>query len=247
MAIYFLSDLHLRDSESAATLRFCSFLNHEVKVSDTLILGGDVFDLFVGNKQVFLDRFSNILRALESLGRSGTNILYLEGNHDFHLEAAFQEMPGVRVFRGSYSAEIEGVKVCVSHGDEIDREDYGYRFLRFITRAWLFQIFLRIMPGAWLAALGNWSSDKSRKYNGVERQNTAAVDRTKRLFREFAAAQVSAGVRFVFLGHSHIRDHECFPGGAEYVNLGYSSQELLYARYSPPGEGLQLLRYTAVN
>ena len=73
VTFHYFSDLHI---ESGDDPLFGSLLRLIQKASrgDTLILAGDLFDLFVGSKPVFLDRFGPFFSELESAGFRGVQI-----------------------------------------------------------------------------------------------------------------------------------------------------------------------------
>lgn len=243
MRVFFLSDLHLRSGTDDASRRFARFLREVPAAGDTLILGGDIFDLFVGNKPVFRRKFAEVLAALGALAGRGARVYYLEGNHDFHVRGVFQGEPGLEVLTDEFSLDLHGKQILVSHGDLIDPDDHGYRLLRKVTRHPLFRAFVGIFPGAWINAIGNASSKKSREYNHTDAGGEAGRARLRKLYLDFARAKVAEGFDHVLVGHSHLRDQvviETPDKTGEYVNLGFSSRELLYACLEPGAQAFSL-------
>jgi UDP-2,3-diacylglucosamine hydrolase len=232
VTVFYLSDLHLTDGDSPAAIRLADFLHSRPVKGDTVILGGDVFDLFIGAKTVFRRKFALVLGAIRALDERGVEVYYLEGNHDFHVGEVFGGWEGVRVETGDFEIQADGARIYVSHGDLIDEEDRGYRLLRAITRSLPFQIFLRAIPGAIVDGLGKWSSRTSRRYNNAEKVDDARAQRLRALYLAFAHQQVAAGARHVLVGHSHLADQVTISvsgNRGEYLNLGFSSDVLLYA------------------
>lgn len=226
MRVFFLSDLHLSDGKSPSTRRFEKFLRTELAGGDLLILGGDIFDLFVGNKEVFRRRFEGVLAAIGGLRDRGISIYYLEGNHDFHLAGVFS--PEVNLAADAFSVNVNNRDIWVAHGDLIDPDDRGYRFLRWFTRLAPLRWLVRALPGAWIDGIGRRSSHESRKYNNIERGGSANHERLRRLYLEYAEEKARNGYRHILLGHSHLRDQVSLPDGAEYLNLGISVDSLVY-------------------
>jgi len=236
MKAYFLSDLHLQTGSDAASQRFAKFLTTVPQPGDLLLLGGDIFDLFVGNKSVFRAKHAGVLAALASVAKSDVEIHYLEGNHDFHVQRAFAKLRNFHVHAEDFFREWQGTKIYVSHGDQIDPEDRGYHLLRGVTRNFFFRLLLSLFPGAWLDALGAASSRKSRQYNHEDAGGQPGRERLRALYANFARTKVAEGFNHVLIGHSHLRDQIELEAGnerGEYVNLGFSREALLYAELSP--------------
>ena len=242
MQVFYISDLHLRPNSSAQIERFIQFLKIPQK-NDVLILGGDIFDLFVGDKKIFINCFSNIIQAVQDCSGRGVCAYYLEGNHDFHLSGVFANQKNFYLYTDDFHFQFGGKKFWISHGDLIDKEDYGYRFLRFVTRTTPIKGLIKVLPEGFFVKLGRWSSKQSRKYNSVEIMSEPRIDRTKLLFREFAQAKFEQGYDFVFIGHSHIYDQlllELRGRRQEYLNLGFHAEKLLYAKYTFSGRGIEV-------
>ena len=69
-------------------------------------------------------------RRFARLREAGTEIVFVEGNHDFHLGPFFRETLGCRVLPDGGAVEIDGRRVYLAHGDLVDSTDRGYRLLR---------------------------------------------------------------------------------------------------------------------
>jgi UDP-2,3-diacylglucosamine hydrolase len=245
MRIFFTSDLHLSDASPEKNSNFIQFLQKELVPGDCLILGGDIFDLFIGRGAFFQKKYSLIIRVLKDAMARGVSIRYVEGNHDFLLGKLFLGSLGdweVWPERG-WVNHPQG-KVYVEHGDLIDSEDYGYRLLRFFTRSLMGKILIKALPDWVLANIGEWSSKQSRKYNNLDRVPTAKREHTQKLFTKYAKAKLSAGARYVFMGHSHLPQYEVFlDGSGWYVNVGFHEKKIPYALIQSEGEAPKLLAF----
>ena len=71
MPLYVVSDLHIRGSEDPLYRSLLGLLRDRARPGDTLVLAGDVFDLFVGNKQVFRERYRQFLAEVETASKRG--------------------------------------------------------------------------------------------------------------------------------------------------------------------------------
>jgi UDP-2,3-diacylglucosamine hydrolase len=231
MRVFFLSDIHIRAAGDAPSIRLEKFLQSKPASGDLLILGGDIFDLFIGNKKYFREKHRVVLSALQDTARRGVKVHYLEGNHDFHVGRVIGASGAV-----VHAEDFSVGEIFVSHGDMIDPEDKGYRFLRRATRHPVFRAFLWCLPGAWIDAIGGASSKKSRQYNHEDAAGEPGRARLRALYLNFAKEKVRAGFRHVLVGHSHLRDQITIQEGekaGEYINLGFSSHSLPFAVLEP--------------
>ena len=85
MRLFVVSDLHIRETHEPCYLSLVHFLNEDVRPGDIVVLAGDLFDLFVGNKSIFIDQYQLFLSALRKACDQGVQIHYIEGNHDFFM------------------------------------------------------------------------------------------------------------------------------------------------------------------
>lgn len=234
MSFYYVSDLHLINATDKKTKLFVKFLREVPKDDDILVLGGDIFDLFVGNKEPFIEEFKEVLDAIKSLGRDKIRVVYIEGNHDFHLKNVLPQNEHFIVDDKNFQVRYNDFRIYIEHGDLINKEDYGYLFLRILFRSLPFRVLLFLLPGFVVRKIGEWSSKKSRKYtDGINEKNNR-TEHTRKLFCEFAEDLIADGIDLVLLGHSHLADHlqlEAKNGAkGTYINLGYSSSNIPYLR-----------------
>jgi UDP-2,3-diacylglucosamine hydrolase len=237
MALHYISDLHIRNSSEPKARAFIAYLDNEIKAGDLLILGGDVFDLLVGDKTFFREQFAAEIKAISAVADRGAEVRYLEGNHDFHLSGIFAEKKKLIVEKEDFSLIWQGRRVHVAHGDLLNPKDYGYRLLRFVTRTWFCRLLIFLMPGSWIAGIGNWSSGKSRKYSEQNRENETRWHSTRELFRSYAKAKAGEGEQLILIGHSHIIDFQEYAGPsgpAKYCNLGFLPEAVPYLVWQGP-------------
>lgn len=115
----FVSDVHLgfRSCEAAALLGFLRNLR-----TDRLVLVGDIVDLWSLKRSVYWpESHQEVLRTLLALARSGTEVVYVPGNHD----AGFREFcgieaAGIAVHRELVHRAADGRRYLVVHGDLFD-------------------------------------------------------------------------------------------------------------------------------
>ncbi len=236
MKFFYVSDLHLLRGSDSRTELFVQFLNEVPKPGDSLVLGGDIFDMFIGNKRPFVEDFKVVLTALSELSSRGVKVYYLEGNHDFHLEKALPLNENFIVDDKRFFIEYQDHKILIEHGDLLNPNDYGYRLLRFVTRTKLFKCLLYLVPGFAVRMIGDWSSRKSRKYTTNAFGGDERSSQTRTMFKNFAEEKINEGMHLVLLGHSHLADFIEMEGNnghkGTYINLGYSSSSIPYLEVS---------------
>ncbi len=234
-----ISDLHIAGAQDPIYRRFLAFLRTQTHPGDTVVFLGDIFDLFVGNKPIFLQEYHEFFQLIASLGRnSGIEFHYLEGNHDFLLEAVFVQWSFFHSHTADFSLEIAEKKFYFTHGDEVNRQDYGYLFLRWLLRSWMARLLVRCLPGAWLDACGKSWSRLSRSHSSPARslERTAGL---RKLYRSFAAERLAQGFDFVVAGHCHDLDEMFFLIGervGQYINVGFPRLHGSFLSWAP-GEG----------
>jgi UDP-2,3-diacylglucosamine hydrolase len=88
MTLYAVSDLHIRDEHDPLYPPLLALLRERAMPGDQVVLAGDIFDVFVGDKPEFTERYAEFLRAARAAAARGVRVDYLEGNHDFLLGRA---------------------------------------------------------------------------------------------------------------------------------------------------------------
>lgn len=226
MRLLVVSDLHIWGPEDPVYHSLLKLIRSHAKPADDLVLAGDIFDLFVGNKGVYRQRYSEFFTALREAGDRGVRLHYIEGNHDFLIRRAFAKIPGLRVYPHEVKLEIGGKRIFVAHGDTVDQKDLAYRALRLFFRSPLMKGLVLAMPGRLLDRIGRKSSETSRAAKPVL-ASEMPIERAQYLrkcYRSYAAERLAEGYDFVVMGHCHDLDEMRFKVGdrqGQYVNVGY--------------------------
>jgi UDP-2,3-diacylglucosamine hydrolase len=232
-----VSDLHVRGEEDPLYHSLLSLLA-TAGAGDTVVLAGDVFDLFVGNKALFRDRYAEFAAALQDAGERGARMHYIEGNHDFLIRRAFGGIRGLTIHPHHVSIQLQGKRFFFAHGDTVDRRDYGYRALRTFFRSPVMKALVAVAPGEWLDAFGKKSSGLSSRAK-PRRPEELPIERAERLrkaYRSYAAEKLGEGYDFVVLGHCHDLDEMKFRIGereGQYVNVGYPRVHQSFLLWEP--------------
>lgn len=223
MRALFLADAHLRQPTDKNYRALLSFLDTQGGRVDILVLLGDIFDFWIGNGEV-LAAHAPMIEALKRLKERGTQLVYVEGNHDFHLGPVFTERLGCRVLADGGTLELDGRKVFLAHGDLANPRDKGYLRLRRIFRSKAFALLVRHLPTGLLQRFARLASRESRKTSSGKRHRWPATE----LLKAHARQHFDTGHQVVVTGHFHQPFHTRQPEG-ELVALGDWIEQFSYA------------------
>ena len=149
MRVIFIADAHLVSSEDPNYRLLLRFLSELTGKLDTLYVMGDLFDFWLGFPSHPYPQYDEVLDALERLVQGGCRLVYYEGNHDFHLGTIFSERLKAEIHTGPAIECVQGKRLYICHGDQINRADRFYRLLRFLLRTRLVAAGIRYVPPAW--------------------------------------------------------------------------------------------------
>lgn len=242
MRAIFIADAHLVSPDDANFQLLLRFLREQEGRLDVLYVVGDLFDFWVGFPSHPFKQYSTVLDALERLVASGCRLVYYEGNHDFHLGAIFSQRLKAEVHTGPAIETVQGKRLYICHGDQINRGDHSYRLLRFLLRSRTAAASVHKFPPAWASAIREYLQKRSRAGYRVK---TARWD-YHRIITDFAQSLQEQGCDGLVTGHFHLALHEQIPGtGFTVLSLGdwmelftYGEMldgELRLATYSPAG------------
>lgn len=208
MRAIFLADAHLKgpgDHNYKMLLRFLRNLEGQV---DTLYILGDLFDFWLGFPSNPFRQFDSVLDALERLVSGGCRLVYLEGNHDFHLGAVFTKRLRAEVFTGPAVVTIQGKRIYLCHGDQINREDGNYRLLRYLLRSRLVAASVGCFPPEWALVIKERLQRRSQASYHVKSYRWNYPE----IIRSFAGQLQRQGVDGMVTGHFHIALDESLAG-----------------------------------
>jgi UDP-2,3-diacylglucosamine hydrolase len=162
---HIVSDLHLGVARAETERLFESYLSAITGKVRTLVINGDLFDFWFEWKTVIPRRGFRTLAALAALRESGTEILYIAGNHDCWGGDVLRDDVGVDYHIGPWEGSIGPWRVRVEHGDGLrEVEDRKYRMVRPIMRSPMAISLFRKLHPDWATRLASGSSNASRTY-----------------------------------------------------------------------------------
>ncbi len=250
MTAYFVSDIHLKTPTESKALLLERFLFQLIQQASAarnttgstdapthLFLVGDIFDLWIGSHRYFRRRFEKLVGLVRDLVRLGVEVHFFEGNHDLHLTDFWQGEIGVRVHTDSeyfdlplsLGSSLVGAlggkfRVRVEHGDLINPDDSGYRFLRWLLRTPVIRGLALNLPEKLVTAIGERASAASRDYTSGD--GAKAIDHRdvpKMIHTYVKRAYHDEPFDLIITGHVHIQDDFTFEAAGKVVrsvNLG---------------------------
>ena len=87
LALIVASDVHIRTEHDERYHLLCQLVESAKKTgAKSLVLNGDIFDFFFGWGHYFRQKYSRLLAALDELAKTGAEVWFVEGNHEFGLD-----------------------------------------------------------------------------------------------------------------------------------------------------------------
>lgn len=197
----FLSDLHLGSAHCHAEelARFLAGLRCK-----RLYLVGDIIDLWWmrARRSHWNAAHNRVIEQLHRIARSGTELLYLPGNHDLPLRRACGLMlPQMQVRRRAIHALRDGRRLLVTHGDEFDAVTHFGGFQERFGD-WLYE---RILTGNRLVNLAR--RRLGLRYWSLARFLKAQSGAAERFIERFVQAGIAdarrRGLDGIVCGHIH--------------------------------------------
>lgn len=225
MRTIFIADAHLISPEDANYRLLLSFLRELEGNVETLYIVGDLFDFWLGFPSQPFKQYDALLDALERLVVRGCRLVYFEGNHDFHIGAVFSRRLKAEVHAGPVTELVQGKRLYLCHGDQINRKDYSYRLLRFVLHSRLVAASVSHFPPSWALIIRDRLQKRSRAGYTVK---TFRWDYRKILL-DFARSIRSQGCNGLVSGHFHLALCETIPGSDfSVLSLGDWMEQFTY-------------------
>ncbi len=237
----FIADAHLGRPWDFNYRTLLGFLDGLKGNTDILFILGDLFEFWTGYKNVPFTQYLPVLEMLREIKESGTNIVYFEGNHDFHMGPFFEKTLRAEIYRAPRVLVVNGKKVYLCHGDEIIDNDYGYRVLRFLLHNSLTGILLPLVPYRLTSFVADRMSRLSSRNHG-ERNRKWDYEA---ILRSFAAKKFESGCDVVISAHFHapyMHHAETEKGEKILLSLGDWKTQFSYGEWAD--DSLALRKFT---
>ena len=220
-----IADAHLGTPNDLNYQRLLAFLKSLEGEVDTLVLLGDLFE-FWSNFRTVPPSYRPLVQQLEEMSRSGTEIVWVEGNHDFHLKRYFGKQPNFRILPDGGMIHLGETPVYVAHGDLVDPHNSGYLRLRGILRSRFVAILTGFLPIPLLEKIATRMSRESKK----RRRSYNRQAELEPLLEGHAAPWLARGAKAVVTGHYHTPIHKQLEQG-DIISLGDWIHDFSYAEH----------------
>lgn len=199
MRAIFIADAHLKKPDDPNYRKLLEFLESITGKTDILIIAGDFFEFWIGDEPQAFPHYAPAIEALNKLCKSGTKIIYIEGNHDFHLGGYFSRELGADVHPDEATLELDGRRIYLCHGDLINKKDYGYMALRFIFRNRFTRLLVKLLP----YSLPAWVAQRLGDHSKGKHKATAARWDASGITGDFAMKRAAEGFDLIVTAHYH--------------------------------------------
>ncbi|MBL7827853.1 MAG: UDP-2,3-diacylglucosamine diphosphatase [Saprospiraceae bacterium] len=142
----------------------------------TLVLNGDIFDMWYFKKRFFPKEHLEVVRRLLKMAVTGTKIYYLTGNHDDVLRKFGEMTLGMIHLRNKMVFQVDGKKHWVFHGDVFDPS---------------------VQRARWLARLGSEGYDLLIRINRLVNKTRALFGLKPSSFSAKVKKGVKSAVRYI--------------------------------------------------
>jgi UDP-2,3-diacylglucosamine hydrolase len=123
---YFISDLHLSESEPALTELFYRFLADHAPQMQALYILGDFFDAWIGDDD---DRpLAHAVAAALTQTAGTAKVFFMHGNRDFLLGSAYAQRCGMALL--PEILPVNEARIVLCHGDHLCTQDLAYQSFR---------------------------------------------------------------------------------------------------------------------
>jgi UDP-2,3-diacylglucosamine hydrolase len=225
MRTIFLADAHLKTPADRNYRLLLSFLDSLRGNTETLFIMGDLFDFWLGFPSRPFRQYDAVLEALHTLTREGCRIVYFEGNHDFHMGAPFSTSLGAEIHPGPTVRSLQGKRLFLCHGDQINRADRGYRLLRAALHNRLVAAAVEHFPPALALKVKEYLQRSSQS----SYQTKSARWNYREIIRAYAESLQQQGCDGLITGHFHLAFREELEGSPfTILSLGDWMEQFTY-------------------
>lgn len=214
----FISDVHL-GTRGCRAASLADFLKHNT--CENLFLVGDIIDGWRLKRSWFWDKHHDeVIRLILKAARTGTNIVYVPGNHDEMLRKYIGlniEVCGIKIQMDAEHTTADGKRLLITHGDAFDSIVRHARVLALLGD-WAYTAALVVNRhfNTLRARLGYpyWSLSAWLKLQVKEA--VKAIDRFETALADDAKARGFEGVVCGHIHHAEMRQ----VNGIMYLNVG---------------------------
>ncbi len=193
-----IGDVHL-DAGDREVGEFCAMLEETAATCAAMILAGDLFNLWIGRKELQPEHITQVADTLRVVRRRGVQVHYLEGNRDYFIAREYQGDLFDTVTTEGLELQAGGHRLFAAHGDMANLNDRQYHRWRRFSRSSPVWFLFNLLPVGIRIRLAERIEGRFRSTN---RDYKIAFPEEE--VRSYAEAWFREGVDLVVLGHFHI-------------------------------------------
>ncbi|MCX6306452.1 MAG: UDP-2,3-diacylglucosamine diphosphatase [Bacteroidetes bacterium] len=187
----------------------------------TLILNGDIIDIWQFRKRYFPKSHLMVIRHLTGLIAKNTKIIYITGNHDELMRKFTRFSMGSFKLVNKLLIDLDGQKAWIFHGDVFDITMRHSKWLaKFGSFGYDLLILLNSFANFLLTSIGRQKISFSRRIKHSVKRAVSYINK----FEETAAdIAISKGYGYVICGHIHQPEMRTIcnaQGSVMYLNSG---------------------------
>lgn len=187
----------------------------------TLILNGDIIDIWQFRKRYFPKSHLMVIRHLTGLIAKNTRVIYITGNHDELLRKFVTFQLGSFTLVNKLLLDLDGKKSWIFHGDVFDvTMKYSKWLARFGSIGYDLLILLNSMVNWFLTGIGREKISFSKRIKQGVKKAVSYINQFEETAAEIA---ISKGYSHVICGHIHqpaMRTIGNAQGEVMYLNSG---------------------------
>lgn len=200
----------------------------------TLVLNGDIIDMWNFSKSYFPASHMNVLRQIIKMSNSGTRVIYITGNHDEALRKYSDFMLGNLELVDKLILDLDGKKTWIFHGDVFDSSTKGYAKIlaKLGGKGYDLLILINTLINWILVSLGKEKRSFSKMVKDRVKKAVAFVANFETIAAEIA---IEKKYSYVVCGHIHkpqIKEIENAQGKVTYLNSGDWVENLTSLEYN---------------
>ena len=144
MPIYFIADVHLRESRPELTALFLRFMQEKAPQAQAVYILGDLFDFWVGDDETS-PLIDSVKQAIRKVSDGGVACYFQHGNRDFMIGERFAQACGMKLLPDYQVVDLFGQQALLCHGDTLCIDDVRYQqFRKKVHQKWRQKLFLML-------------------------------------------------------------------------------------------------------
>ncbi len=206
--LVFIGDVHLEHGDPDLA-QFLAFLDRVGRTSRRIVLMGDLFNLWIGRRELEQPHQTTVLEKLTELRAGGVVVRYLEGNRDYRIASCYAGRALDDSTENRILERFGGRRLVAVHGDLANPHDRKYRTWRRFSRSGVVWLLFNLLPRARSLQFARGLEARLRSTNPeFKREFPEAV------VRAYATSVLGPEDDALVLGHFHV-EKDLGSAGAE--------------------------------